>query len=132
MGFFAGVDHAPDYAAEARKLERLERAAAEAERKFREELAPEAKKAGVPLNDLVQLVKLKHLAPEEFQRLHRDVSRKAAAQEAALLKLKDAARMLEASIEKEQSTKGESMQLVQARIQLKDLKQRIAHASAHR
>jgi hypothetical protein len=69
MGFFAGVDHAPDYAAEARKLERLQAESDEAERKLREELAPEAKRAGVSLDELVRLVKLKHRDPEEFQRL---------------------------------------------------------------
>jgi hypothetical protein len=81
------------------------------------------------LDLLVQATRLRALDPEAFARLHRDVSLKAAKQEAALLKLKHAARMLEASIEQEQSTKGESMRLVQARIQLAELKQRIAHGS---
>jgi hypothetical protein len=127
MGFFAAVDGLPPEVVEAqeRKFNRLKAESDQAERALRAELAPEARRAGVPLDQLVQLVKLKHLAPEEFQRLHREVNQKAAQQEAALERLKHAARGLEASIEKEKRDHGESMQVIAARVQLADLRKKI-------
>lgn len=90
----------------------------------------EARKAGIPVELLSAACDLHSRDPEAFEKLHRDISQRAANLEAVLLKLKDAASVLEASIEHETKTNGESMQLVQARLQLKDLKQRIANASA--
>jgi hypothetical protein len=137
MGFYAAVDAVPDDVAqaEARKLESLQAQLAEAQAAIRRDLGPAAKKAGIPIEHMVELVKYKAQFPEEFARLHREVSRAAAEQEAQQLrvkakndvrlqKMKDAANTLERPIENE-SRNGESWALVDARVKLKELRERI-------
>jgi hypothetical protein len=80
MGFYAAVDGLPDE--EAGTLARLQAESNEAEAKLKAELLPEAKKSGVPIELLTELVKYKAKFPDEFARLHREVSRAAAEQEA--------------------------------------------------
>jgi hypothetical protein len=137
MGFYAAVDAVPDDVAEAQacKLESLQAQLAEAQAAIRRDLGPAAKKAGIPIEHMVELVKYKAQFPEEFARLHREVSRAAAEEEAQelrvkaenerrLQKMKDAANTLERAIEKE-SKHGESWALVDARVKLKELRERI-------
>jgi hypothetical protein len=102
------------------KYERLVRERDQAEAQLRAELLPEARRAGVPVEQLAELVKLRELAPAEFQRMHREACRISAESEARLLKLKQAAKQLKEVIQAESATE-DPFRLHRARVQLQEL-----------
>jgi hypothetical protein len=116
----AAVDQLPDDG----KYERLVRERDQAEATLRRELAPQAKKAGVPVEQLAELVKLRELAPAEFERLHKEACRISATEEAKLLRLKSAAKGLKEAINAESKT-ADPFKLHAARVQLQDVNAQI-------
>jgi len=106
------------------KLERLKAESDRAEAQLRAELLPQAQKAGVPVKQLAELVKLRELAPAEFERLHREACRISAESEARLLKLKQAAKGLNEAINAEAKT-ADPFKLHAARVQLQEVQAQI-------
>jgi hypothetical protein len=114
----AAVDQLPDD--DPGKYERLVKERDQAEAQLKAQLLPQAKKTGVPVEQLMELVKMKHREPQEFARLHRVASQIAADEEARLLKLKSTARHLAEVIQSESKTE-DPFRLHRARVDLDKL-----------
>jgi hypothetical protein len=109
----AVVDQLPDDGEYERRQHELKQAMKE----LQEELRPDARKYGVDVELLAQMVLIKQLEPSEFERLHREASRISATEEAKLLRLKSAAKGLKEAINAEAKT-ADPFKLHAARVQL--------------
>jgi post-segregation antitoxin (ccd killing protein) len=102
------------------EYERRQAELAHAMKDLEQELAPDAKKYGVNVQQLAQMVLIKQLEPSEFQRLHKEASRIYAESEARLLKLKQVAKQLEEVINDEAKTE-DPFRLHRARLVLDEV-----------
>jgi hypothetical protein len=102
------------------EYERRQHELKQAMKELQEELRPDARKYGVDVELLAQMVLIKQLEPSEFRRLHKEASKLAADDEAKLLRLKSAAKGLNEAIGAESKT-ANPFKLHAARVQLDNL-----------